>query len=205
MANLTDGQLSRLNKAAEASRNLKLDRIKNYDSNPNKCQNCQVGLLYDKRKNKFCSHSCAAQINNLGNIRNFNDGKYGWKKCFGCKELTDNVKYCGKECFENHKKLIRLKRFLNGDGNFTQGTIKKCLIELHGLKCSVCGITEWNNQVVPLVADHINGNPLDHDPKNLRLVCGNCNMQLPTFAGRNVGKGGGRPYRNKRYLEGKSY
>jgi len=39
--------------------------------------------------------------------------------------------------------------------------------------------------------------------KNLRLVCGNCDMLLPTYKSKN--KGNGRHNRRKRYAEGKSY
>ena len=38
---------------------------------------------------------------------------------------------------------------------------------------------------------------------NLRLVCGNCDMQLPTYKSKNRGKG--RAWRRRRYAEGKSY
>jgi len=42
---------------------------------------------------------------------------------------------------------------------------------------------------IPLVLDHIDGNAMNYAVVNLRLVCGNCNMQLSTFAGKNRGKG----------------
>lgn len=37
---------------------------------------------------------------------------------------------------------------------------------------------------------------------NLRLVCGNCNMMLPTFSGRN--RGNGRAWRRERRHAGKN-
>lgn len=79
---------------------------------------------------------------------------------------------------------------------------RNLLLRLGPRKCSVCGTTEWNNQPVPLLLDHVNGHADDNSVTNLRLVCGNCNMQLPTFAGRN--RGHGRFSRRQRYAAGKS-
>jgi hypothetical protein len=87
----------------------------------------------------------------------------------------------------------------------TQLTIKNIVKNLNGERCEICGLTEWQGSVIPLVLDHINGKPSDSRLDNLRLVCGNCNMQLPTFAGKNKGKGGGRPYRRLRYQQGLSF
>jgi len=50
-------------------------------------------------------------------------------------------------------------------------------------------LTEWLNQSIPLILDHINGNSDDSSLENTRLVCGNCEMQLPTYKSKNRGKG----------------
>lgn len=48
-------------------------------------------------------------------------------------------------------------------------------------KCSICGLEPfWNNQELTLILDHINGINNDDRLENLRWVCPNCNMQLPT-------------------------
>jgi hypothetical protein len=54
-----------------------------------------------------------------------------------------------------------------------------------------------------LVLDHIDGNSENNRRDNLRLVCPNCDSQLPTFKMRNKGKG--RYSRRQRYAEGRSY
>lgn len=48
-------------------------------------------------------------------------------------------------------------------------------------KCAICGQEPyWNNQKLTLILDHINGCNKDDRLENLRWVCPNCNIQLPT-------------------------
>lgn len=51
--------------------------------------------------------------------------------------------------------------------------------------------------------DHIDGNSDNWSLDNLWLVCGNCDMLLPTYKGKNIGNG--RYKRRERYKQGKSY
>lgn len=46
----------------------------------------------------------------------------------------------------------------------------------------------WAEKQLPLILDHINGNNLDNSPDNLRLLCPNCDSQLPTRGGANRGR-----------------
>jgi hypothetical protein len=77
---------------------------------------------------------------------------------------------------------------------------KRYLIHKNGNKCSICGIEEWNGQPAPLVCDHIDGNSNSNGIDNFRLVCCNCDAQLPTFKSKNKGSGRqyDREYMNKR-------
>jgi len=61
---LSPKQLSRLDKAAIASRKLKQERIVRYEKNPKVCNFCGKSLDYKQRNNKFCSHTCSAKKNN---------------------------------------------------------------------------------------------------------------------------------------------
>jgi hypothetical protein len=70
--------------------------------------------------------------------------------------------------------------------------------------CDICGnVEEWNGMPLSLVLDHIDGNASNNARENLRLICPNCDSQLPTFKSRN--RGHGRHARRQRYANGQSY
>lgn len=53
-------------------------------------------------------------------------------------------------------------------------------------RCDLCGMGPvWQGKPLVLRLDHINGVNNDNTLTNLRLVCPNCDSQLPTYAGRN--------------------
>ena len=127
--------------------------------------------------------------------------------CTECGRLlhSHQYKFCSNACQQN-KKWQEIKNEIEKNGYFKatiNGKIpKRYLIERYGRKCSICGIDTWQQNPTPIILDHINGNSEDWSIKNLRLVCPNCNALLPTFAGKNKGKG--RFWRRQRYQEGKS-
>lgn len=174
---------------------------KQYDDNPSRCKKCHTKLPYKKRHNQFCSHSCSASFNNMGIARN---GKT--KKdipCLNCGTITKNPKFCCCQCKADYD-WKRVKNDVQKTGIVTTAYIgKRYLLEIKGERCEICGTMKWMNKNVPLVCDHINGNPDDNTLTNLRLVCGNCDMQLPTYKSKNLGNG--RYFRRKRYADGKSY
>ena len=47
---------------------------------------------------------------------------------------------------------------------------------------------KWNGSLLLPILDHINGNSKDNRPENLRLLCPNCDSQLPTRGGKNKGR-----------------
>lgn len=57
-------------------------------------------------------------------------------------------------------------------------------------QCYNCGLEpKWDNKVLVMALDHINGRPFDHRIENLRLLCPNCHSQTDTYMGRNkIGK-----------------
>ncbi|MCX6811580.1 MAG: hypothetical protein NT039_02725, partial [Candidatus Berkelbacteria bacterium] len=58
-------------------------------------------------------------------------------------------------------------------------------------------------ELVPLVADHIDGSWQNNTEKNLRLICPNCDSLGPTFAGLNRGNGRQKRVPSKRAQKGR--
>jgi len=62
----------------------------------------------------------------------------------------------------------------------------RLLVEEKGNLCSECGIlSTWNGKPLRLQVDHINGEPYNNHPDNLRLLCPNCHTQTETYSNRN--------------------
>lgn len=83
--------------------------------------------------------------------------------------------YSNEEIFKENSKIKR--RIIKNR------ILKDNLLEY---RCSICGQKPfWNGNPMTLILDHENGVNNDHRLENLRFVCGNCNIQLPTNAGKN--------------------
>ncbi len=139
--------------------------------------------LYTRKK--YCSIDC---FNKSRNSRYKN-------KCKNCgKEYMSCIKsnFCNRNCVNIYKWKKRKERIeLNGDfGDITNfAIVRKYIKEVRGHCCSICGIKEWLGDPVPLVLDHIDGDSGNNKLENLRVVCGNCDMRLPTYKSKNRGKG----------------
>ena len=78
---------------------------------------------------------------------------------------------------------LSLEEIMVEDSSYRTNDLKKRLIKEGEIEevCEVCGMgPEWNGKKLVLILDHRNGIRNDHRRKNLRLVCPNCNSQLPT-------------------------
>jgi hypothetical protein len=88
-----------------------------------------------------------------------------------------------------HSGAIPLDELLVRDSRCTNPQrLKHRLIaaSLLQMRCAICGLgSAWNEAPLVLRMDHINGFRSDNRLENLRLICPNCDSQLPTFAGRN--------------------
>lgn len=175
-------------------------RQKDYKNKPSVCIECNNPLEYSRRKNKFCSHSCSAARTNRNRARINN--------CLNCKKLCSSSSIycsalCHKELMRKEKdKVVNITKDLNSSYK-APASAKKFLLRTTKHICSICRKTKWNRLPIPLVMDHIDGNSDNWNLANLRLICGNCDMQTPTYKAKNKGKG--RFSRRKRYAEGKSF
>jgi len=172
-----------------------------YRQNPSYCGYCGEELPYEKRKNKFCNSSCAASHNNTGLDRR----KTPRKLCVNCGSVISGnaTKYCSMVCHREHEWQLRKQQIVKKGKENSHRVAKRYLTEERGHRCEICGISEWNGKDLPMILDHIDGNSENVSIANLRLVCSNCDSQLPTYKNRNVGNG--RHKRRQRYKDGKSY
>lgn len=62
--------------------------------------------------------------------------------------------------------------------------LKDGLIEY---KCALCGCDgNWNNTIISLQLDHIDGDSTNNELSNLIFLCPNCHASTETFAGKNM-------------------
>lgn len=179
---------------------------KKHDSQCKSCPQCGEPIPYELRYNKFCSHSCSAKF--------FNRSRIVTKNCKECgrqiprARIKTKAKYCGHPCQRMYWYKDYIRMWLDGklDGVVGHGMavsahIKRWLREQRGDRCELCGwdmVNEYTKRR-PLQVDHLDGNPLNNHPDNLRLLCPNCHSLTPTFGGRNSGRG--RKARRDRYAK----
>ncbi|ORB53396.1 HNH endonuclease [Mycobacteroides saopaulense] len=131
--------------------------------------------------------------------------------CLGCgaplSRRSQKV-YCGNACQAAARRDASTRLWLESgearvrseQGHF----IRLFLAEAQSDRCAVCGgASTWQGLPLVLILDHMDGNPDNNCRQNLRLICPNCDSQLPTYKSRN--RGNGRSFRRQRYADGKSY
>ncbi len=170
--------------------------IKKYKQNPKLCKFCQKPIDYDKQRNKFCNHSCAASFCNIGITRN---GENREKPCEECGETTINTKFCSHKCAKCSQAKEREEQIRNGLYTYTHSgntVLRGFLIKERGYQCEKCKNAEWMGQPIPLNVHHHNGDASDNLPSNICLLCLNCHGLTPNYGAKN--KNSKRTYRYKK-------
>lgn len=148
---------------------------------------------------------CNKQINNKGSLiahvkschKNPNKIKYkrsksaGQKK--GCVPWNKNKTFY-QQSINRIIEIVETEKYKTYSDNNIRKIIKKYLENKYGHKCMICGLSEWMNQTLPLVCDHIDGDSKNNNLNNFRIICNNCDSILPTFKGKNRGNGRSNRY-----------
>jgi 5-methylcytosine-specific restriction endonuclease McrA len=116
--------------------------------------------------------------------------------------------FCSNACQQSLRRRLLLEAWLDtgvcGRTSYQGHYVRDYLYQEQGGRCAICGIEDtWNGVTPALIVDHIDGDASDSRRENLRLICPNCDSQLPTYKARN--RGSGRYYRRQRYALGQSY
>ena len=131
--------------------------------------------------------------------------------CLGCGNVGDGRegrRCCSNRCQRGHDRKKRIALWLETGVAWPDPHeghhVRRHLHQEQSGRCVLCQIPDsWAGKPLVFVLDHVDGDSTNNRRENLRLVCPNCDSQLPTFKARNRGKG--RATRRARFAAGKSY
>ena len=126
------------------------------------------------------------------------------KKVWRCKncniEIYQNKSHLCKKCLQEITNYNKIQKWLQfGDvgcriGSTIRNCIRDYIYERQNYQCSICKMPNiWNNKSINFILDHIDGDASNNNSENLRLICPNCDSQLPTYKSKN--KNSARTYR----------
>lgn len=153
------------------------------------CLFCGKEILgRDRKRRKFCSHSCAANYNNklkFSTIVTQNN-----KNCLYCgKPLKKTKTFCSHVCQIKHQNEEYIKKWQNGlitgmvgkDG--LSKRIRDYLLAKNNFKCQKCGWCQVNifTNKIPLQIHHIDGDCTNNNENNLEVLCPNCHSLTANY------------------------
>ena len=108
-------------------------------------------------------------------------------ECYGIKEKTAETDERIKRAVFNNEKYSFEEIFIE-NSPVSQGVLRS-YIKRHNLieyKCDKCGCTgEWQDGIISLELDHVNGINNDNRLENLHYLCPNCHVLTNTYRGKN--------------------
>lgn len=87
------------------------------------------------------------------------------------------------------KVLVKNSCYSSG-APYQSGKIKALLFngDVKYKVCEICGIEEWQNQVIIFELHHVDGDATNNEIQNLQILCPNCHSQTKNFRGKNINK-----------------
>jgi hypothetical protein len=132
-------------------------------------------------------------------------------ECLGCGAVQlgrRKRKFCSNACQREVERqelvALWLRTGIANPGSGQGHYVRRYLAEQQHNCCALCDSSNrWNGAPLTFVLDHIDGDSTNNQRSNLRLICPNCDSQLPTYKARNRGRG--RHARRVRYANGQSF
>lgn len=166
-------------KSREVSARIRENNIRKYYQNPKRCKFCGHTILYENKRNIFCSSSCAASFNNRGVHRRGRPRK----NCLYCGQPVKSLRASGFCCI-SHGRLYRIQNKSQDLPKLSTKSMRKYLIEIRGHRCEKCKLSEWNGEPIPLDLHHIDCNRDNQNIDNLILLCKNCHGLTESYGER---------------------
>ena len=130
------------------------------------------------------SYSYATLAEKLG--YNKNTGSYSRSMKIMIEELSLDISHFIGQCWNNGN--FDYSRFRNGVAIKSSQAID-ALVFIRGHRCEECGEEQWLGQQIPLEVHHEDGDPLNNEMENLKLLCPNCHALTDNYRGKNINTG----------------
>jgi hypothetical protein len=118
---LTPSECAKLGsqRSREVSAEIKHKNIEKYLRSPKLCKKCKSIISYEKRRNSFCSMSCAASIRNLGQNRHTHT----------YKDIAKRTAYLQSDKYKSMRALAQ---------NIRKGSKRELMLSVFGNICTIC-------------------------------------------------------------------